>query len=128
MWSIEPSTEWQKDHDWYAKKRPDELAAVTANLKRYLALLNVSKNSKCVQAGYLHHEPMGVIAIDQKGFAGNLKETRLYTYSVDETKIVYLITIGDKDEQHSNIEFCKDFVKCITTAAIPNPAPTEKQT
>jgi hypothetical protein len=111
MWTIEPSTQWQKDQKWYEKKRPNELAAVLRNLQRYLFLLNVSKNSKCVEAGYLHKEPGGVIAIDQKGFSGNLQETRLYTFAIDATKTVHLITVGDKDCQHSDIEYTKDFVK-----------------
>lgn len=116
MWTIEPSLQMDKDKHWYAKKRPDELAAVMRNLQRYLMLLEVSRNSKCVQAGYLHPETMGVMAIDQKGFCGNLQETRLYIYTVDATQTVHLITIGDKDEQHSDIEFCKEFVKSVAGA------------
>jgi hypothetical protein len=110
-----------------SKKRPDELAAVLRNLERYLMLLKVSKNSKCVQAGYLHHEPMGVIAIDQKGIGGNLQETRLYIYAAEETKTVHLITIGNKDEQHSDIEFCKEFVNCITTPTATNETPPQER-
>jgi len=116
-----------KDQHWYAKKKPHELAAVMRNLQRYLMLLKASKNSKCVQAGYLHPETMGVIAIDQRGFSGNLKETRLYVYPVDETKTVHLITIGNKDEQHSDIEFCKEFVNSITATSAPSQTHTPKQ-
>ena len=111
MWSLEPSTQFQKDQKWYEKKHASELAAVFRNLQRYLALLNVSKNCKCVEAGYLHKEPGGVIAVDQKGFAGNLQETRLYTFSIDATKTVHLITIGNKDSQHSDIEYSKQFIE-----------------
>jgi hypothetical protein len=57
---------------------------------------------------------MGVVAIDQKGFCGNLQETRLYIYPADATQIVHLITIGDKDDQHSDIEFCKEFVRSVS--------------
>jgi hypothetical protein len=110
MWGLEPSTQWQKDQKWYEKKRPDELAAVMRNLQRLLALLNCSKNSKMVEGGYLHKEPAGVIAVDQKGFSSNLQETRLYVYAVDDTRTVHLITIGNKDTQHSDIEYSKDFV------------------
>ncbi len=53
------------------------------------------------------------MAIDQKGFCGNLQETRLYIYTVDATQTVHLITLGDKNEQHSDIEFCKEFVKSL---------------
>ena len=111
MWNVEPSTQFERDQKWYDKKRPNELAAVLRNLARFLALLQVSKNSKSIEPGYLHKEPGGVIAIDQKGFSGNLEETRLYTFSIDETKIVHLITIGNKQSQNSYIEYSNDFVK-----------------
>lgn len=70
MWEIEPSTQFEKDQEKYAKKRPNELAAVLRNLQRFLELLNVSNDAKFVHAGYLHPEPGGVVAIDQKGFSG----------------------------------------------------------
>ncbi len=109
MWGIEPSTQYEKDLKWYEKKREQELIAVLTNLSRFLILLKVSKNSKCVEAGYLHKEPRGVIAVDQKGLRGNLRETRLYTLPIDETKTLHLITIGDKDTQHADIEYSKEF-------------------
>jgi hypothetical protein len=74
-----------------------------------MVLLNASKNSKCVQGGYLHHEPEGVVAVDQKGLGANLQETRMYTYADDKKKIIYLLKIGNKDSQHSDIEYCKGF-------------------
>lgn len=116
MWQIEPTTGWERDHKHYAKKRPNELGAVLRNLDRYMKLLAVSKNSKVVQAGYLHPEPGGVLAVDQKGGGANLQETRLYTYADDDTKTVYLITIGDKDAQHADVEYCKNFVKTLRNA------------
>lgn len=113
MWQIEPSTQWATDHKWYAKKRPDELAAVLNNLDRYLVQLNSRANAKCLQAGYLHHEPCGVVALDQRGGGANLQETRLYTYADQASQVLYLITIGNKAEQHSDIEFSKEFVSTI---------------
>jgi hypothetical protein len=120
MWQIEPTTGWEKDQKHYAKKRPNELAAVMRNLQRYIALLNVSKNSKAVQAGYLHPESNGVLAIDQKGGGGNLQETRLYTFADDEKKVVYLIAIGDKDTQHSDVEYSKNFVISLRKTTEPS--------
>lgn len=110
MWHAEITNGWERDHKHYAKKHPHELAAVLRNLERYLLLLNVSRHSKVVQAGYLHGEPMNIVAIDQKGSGRNLAETRLYTYADDTKRVVYLIAIGDKQSQHSDIEYCKEFV------------------
>lgn len=113
MWTTEPTTQWQKDAKHYEKKHPNELAAVLRNLKRYLSLLEVAPNPRAVQAGFLHPEPKGIIAIDQKGGGGNLQETRLYTYPVETKKVLYLITIGNKNEQTSDIELSKNFVESI---------------
>lgn len=110
MWQVEPTDQWDKDRKWYEKKRPSELAAILTNLDRYLRQLNVAANAKCVQAGFLHVEPAGVLAIDQKGGGGNLQETRMYVYANQASNVLYLITIGNKSEQHSDIEFCKNFV------------------
>lgn len=113
MWQIEPTTGWDKDHKHYGKKHPGELAAVLRNLERFFVVLKASKNSKCVQAGYLHTESMGILAIDQKGGGANLQETRLYVYADDLSRIVYLIAIGDKASQHSDVEYSKNFVRQI---------------
>jgi hypothetical protein len=56
---------------------------------------------------------MGVVAVDQKGGGPNLQETRLYTFADEVRNVLYLITIGNKSEQPSDIEFSKDFVKSI---------------
>jgi hypothetical protein len=113
MWNVETTTQWERDLRWYEKKRPHELAAVMRNLERYIEQLNAAKTSKNVIAGFLHAEPHGVVAVDQKGGGGNLQETRLYTYADDEKKLMYLITIGDKDSQADDIQLSKNFVEVI---------------
>jgi hypothetical protein len=110
MWEIETSLQWEKDRKFYEKKRPRELAAVLRNLDRYQKMLLGAPNSKTVQAGFLHSEPSRVVAIDQKGGGAALQETRLYTYADDKNKILYIITVGNKDEQQDDISFAKDFV------------------
>ncbi len=113
IWQIEPSSQWPKDQKWYEKKRPREIAAVLHNLQRYLDQLNAAPNARVVQGGYLHHEPHGVVAVDQKGGGANLPETRLYTFADPETKTLHLITVGDKNSQSEDIKFCSDFVKSL---------------
>jgi hypothetical protein len=121
MWQIEPTSQWDRDRKYYEKKRPGEFAAVLRNLERYLALLNQAPNAKAVQAGYLHHEPAGVVAIDQKGGGASLQETRLYTFAKEPEQVIYLITIGNKDDQPSDIAFARDFVH----ENFPQKPPTE---
>ncbi|MGA3284370.1 MAG: hypothetical protein ABSD57_07930 [Verrucomicrobiota bacterium] len=110
MWRIEPTPQYVKDQKWYEKKRPNELAAALYNLKRYVQQLNAAPNSKAFTVGYIHPEPHGVVAIDQRGGGGNLQETRLYVYPDEARKVLYIITIGNKDEQPSDVQFCNDFV------------------
>jgi hypothetical protein len=118
VWQLETTTQWQKDQKWYARKHPAELAAVLRNLDRFLEHLKIAPNSKAVQAGYLHPEPAGVVAIDQKGGGANLQETRLYLYADDRAQIVYLITIGNKDTQAGDIALAREFAE-----SLQNPPP-----
>jgi hypothetical protein len=111
MWQVEATTQWQKDARHYEKKHPAELAAVMRNLKRYLTLLNGAPNAQAVQGGFLHSEGKGVVAVDQKGGGGNLQETRLYTYPEGAKKVLYLITVGNKNEQPDDIALSKNFVE-----------------
>jgi hypothetical protein len=113
MWEIVHTTTWEKDQKHYAKKQPNELAGVLRNLARYLAQLNCTGNPAAIQAGYLHNEPMGIRAIDQRGSKGSLQETRLYTFADPANKVLYLITIGNKSDQPSDIELSKEFVQSI---------------
>ncbi len=110
-WALKESQRWTKDYRHYEKKHPMELAAVMSNLDRYMEALNTTSHHRLIQAGYLHNEPSGVIAIDQKGGGGNLQATRLYTYAYLKDKSLYLITIGSKREQQDDIKYCKEFVK-----------------
>jgi hypothetical protein len=108
---VEPTTQWERDAKWYQKKHPNELAAIFRNLGRYLTLLKCATNARAVQAGFLHPEPSGIMAVDQKGGGPALQETRAYTYADEAQKVLYIITIGNKQEQPSDIELSKDFVK-----------------
>jgi hypothetical protein len=86
------------------------LAAVLNNFGRYLTQLNASKNAACVQAGYLHTEGKGVLAVDERAGGPNLEATRFYFFAHEGTRTVHLITIGNKDAQQSDVKFCHDFV------------------
>ena len=113
VWQVEPTTQFTADSHWYAKKRPDELKAVLNNLGRYVSQLREAKNAACVHAGYLHPEPHGIIAIDQKGGGGNLQETRFYVFPDQVNRILYLITIGNKNEQQDDIKLATRFVESL---------------
>jgi hypothetical protein len=111
MWQVESTAQWRKDIRHYEKKHPGELAAVLRNLKRYIGLLDGAPNFVAIQAGFLHSEGNGIVAIDQKGGGGNLQETCLYTYADGAKKVLYLITVGNKNEQPTYVELSKTFVE-----------------
>ncbi len=114
MWTLAYSTQWPRDVKHYEKKHSRELAAVLRNLgQRYVPMLNASPNARAVQAGFLHHEPEGVVAIDQKGGGVGLQETRLYTFADDSTQTLWLITVGNKDDQPDDIQFSRKFVESL---------------
>ncbi len=109
MWTLAPTDSWNRAYGWYSKKRSNELAAVLRNLNRYVELLNAAKNAQSVAAGFLHFEPGGVVAVDQKG-GKNLQETRAYTFPWQETETLYLLTIGNKKQQPEDVKYCKKWV------------------
>ncbi len=44
-----------------------------------------------------------MVAIDQRGGAGRLQETRLYCYAHDDSRTVHLLGIGDKSSQSADL-------------------------
>ena len=63
-----------------------------------------------IQAGFIHREPHGVVAIDQKGAKGRPRQTRLYIYADEPRQTIHLITIGDKNSQKRDIADCRKFI------------------
>ena len=102
-WLLSPHPAYLRDLRWYAKKRPAELAAVQRNLERYMILLARSPSPRSVQAGFLHPEPHGMVALDQRGGVGRLQETRLYCYAKAADRTLHLLGIGDKSSQASDL-------------------------
>ena len=64
------------------------------------------------QLSFVHPEPLGMLALDERGPGkGTKKKTlRLYVYPdiIDHT--VYLMLLGDKSSQPNDIALCKTFV------------------
>ncbi len=102
-WKLLPHSAYLRDQRWYAKKRPAELSAVLRNLERTMTLLARSPSARSVQAGFLHPEPHGMLAIDQRGGGGRLQETRLYCYAHAGSRTVHLLGIGDKSSQSADL-------------------------
>ena len=102
-WVLLPYSAYLRDLRWYAKKRPAELAAVLRNLERYMALLSVGPSVRSIHAGFIHPEPHGMVALDHRGGAGRLQETRLYCYAHTGSRTVHLLGIGNKSSQPADL-------------------------
>ena len=102
-WVLLPHSAYLRELRWYAKKRPVELSAVLRNLGRFMILLARSPSARSVQAGFLHSEPHGMVAIDQRGGVGHLQETRLYCYAQADLRTLHLLGIGDKSSQSADL-------------------------
>lgn len=76
-----------------------------------MTTLNEGVNPINIKAGFIHHEPDGIKAIDQKGGKGKLKQCRLYIYPDTSTRLVHVISVGDKTDQKGDINECREYVK-----------------
>jgi hypothetical protein len=110
MWKIEETDDYSKSLKWFVKKRPREARAVLDNLDTFFNALNAGARPQQIKAGFVHPEPCGVLAFDQKGGGPNLAQTRLYVYPNATTEILHLITLGDKSSQRDDIRRCSAFV------------------
>jgi hypothetical protein len=110
MFRLFPTQSYERDLKRYAKNRPAELKAVLDNLDKYLQSLQAGVKPLQIKAGFIHPEPQGVIAIDQKGGGKNLAQTRLYVFPDVEAEVLYLIVLGDKNSQKSDIQASREFV------------------
>ncbi|MEW5895638.1 MAG: hypothetical protein AB1650_07790 [Candidatus Omnitrophota bacterium] len=110
-WLMEPTDTYVRAYKWHEKKKPSELIAVLDNLDRYFKIISHGTHPQFVVLGCIHDEGKGIRAIDQKGGGkGKLRQTRLYVYPDIDQKILYLITIGDKNSQKDDVKLSADFV------------------
>ena len=112
-WALEDTDTYQRRCLEYMKKHQNEFVAVADNLDTYFKALNHLGHPLQVKAGFMHNEPDGIKAIDQKGGGQKIKlqQTRLYIYPDVDTRTVYLLTIGDKGSQREDIRFCREYVR-----------------
>jgi hypothetical protein len=120
MWTLEKTSEWDRRFKYYEKKHQRELIAALDNLDTFVRALNSGIRPRDAKFGFIHPEPLGVLAIDQKGGGRNLAETRLYTYPDEKREALHLIIIGDKNSQKADIATCMAFVQQLRTEEGPS--------
>ena len=114
MWTLLPEVEYEKRARKWPKKHQREFVAMHDNLDTFLGALSRGAKLEQIGFGFVHNEPQGILAIDQKGGGAGLKETRLYIYPVRESQVIHLITIGDKNTQKADIQYACEFVCGLT--------------
>ena len=122
MWQLQKTESFERTLKWYLKKHTEATGATLTNLETYMTLLHALKDGvhpSIIQAGFIHTEAMGAIALDQtkgkrdkdgKRTMAKLIQLRLYLYADHTTQIAHLITIGDKASQHDNVQACRKFI------------------
>lgn len=120
VWKLKTTDDYKRRFKRFAKKHRRELQAALSNLDRFLGALNAGASSLQARRsfGFIHREPGGVVAIDQKGGGPHLAETRLYVYAVEIEHVLYLITLGDKTTQKDDLRVCREFVSELAKAKL----------
>ncbi|MGA3050352.1 MAG: hypothetical protein ABSE00_00305 [Chitinispirillaceae bacterium] len=110
-WVLQKSDFFDSRFERFKKKHREEATAVLDNLDTYFKALENGSNPININAGFIHHEPEGIKAIDQKGGKGKLMQTRLYIYPDSAAMILYVISIGTKVDQKGDIRECQDYIR-----------------
>ncbi|HEY3965717.1 MAG TPA: hypothetical protein VGM05_14260 [Planctomycetaceae bacterium] len=114
MWNLNPLSDVPKRLDRFKKKWAHEMTNVFDNLDTVVEALNAgTKAEQLKQLGFVHSEPFGVLAIDQRGpgKGSKLKQFRLYVFPEEDAEQLHLITLGDKDSQQDDIKQAKSFAQ-----------------
>ena len=119
MWQIEKAIGFESRFKKFSKKHEIEASAALSNLQTYLAVLKETDNLQSAnELPFIHAEPEGMVAIDQRGATVDrkkvkMKATRLYVYAAVINQTVHLLGIGDKDSQKQDIRIFRKKVKRI---------------
>lgn len=114
------TTEWQIENSYaasnkfkkFAAKHPAEFDSLFANLEKIMRLLRTGNKIGGFRVNFFRSEGEGVYRIGQSGVS-HAKESRLYVYPDEQARIVYVLTVGDKDSQDTDINEAKDITKDI---------------
>jgi len=112
LWAIKQGPQFERDIKKLNKKRPVETRHMLANSRKFLEALNDDIPIGNITSGFIHNEPKGIKAFDQKGpTKGTLKQTRLYMYPEIDEKTAHFICAGDKQSQPTDIKFAEQYVE-----------------
>lgn len=112
-WNLRPHPRLARLLRKLSSRRPAEAAALLRNVDRYMALLNAAAHPRLIQAGFLHPEPHGTVAVDERGGQGRLRALRLYTLADEGTRTLHLLHLGDKSSQSRDIRLLPYLIRTL---------------
>jgi hypothetical protein len=96
----------------FHKDHPLEYNSLFTNLDKILGLLSGGQKIGGFHVGFFRSEGGDVYRIGQTGVA-HAKESRLYVFPDQENRIMFILSIGDKDDQETDVNEAKSTVKKI---------------
>jgi putative component of toxin-antitoxin plasmid stabilization module len=105
-WQINVDYAPQSRFKKFEKKHEREFDSVFANLVRLCGILDLGHAIGSFNVGFLRSEGDGVYRIGQTGVQG-AKETRLYIYPKERSREIYVLGIGTKETQDTDIREAK---------------------
>lgn len=96
----------------FQKNHAHEYASCLRNLDRVIMLLDDGNSLRSLNRNpsFFRSEKRGVYRIGQTGLVG-AKETRLYVYAAEREKVVYVLGMGTKESQTTDINDAHKAVK-----------------
>lgn len=98
----------------YNKNHKHQLKAVLSNLERYAEYLQEAPIARLISAHFIHPEGRGLVALSEKGYKPKQPPTRLYAYPQQNSKTLYLITVGNKHTQKQDIKDSHRFIDSLS--------------
>lgn len=117
-WQVVECDDYLKRKREFNKKWPEEMVAIATNLATLFHSLNLgAKPEQLKSLGFVRSEPLGILAISERGVSKGTtpKALRLYVYPDEKTETAHLMLIGEKQPQTQSrdIKLCRKYVESV---------------
>ena len=114
VWPLDASLATRSVFRQFQKKYPREYQSCFNNLDKIQKLLREGKRLSELQynPSFFRHETDGIFRIGQSGVSG-AKESSLYVFLESSERVIYLLSIGTKETQKSDLILAKKAIRKI---------------